>query len=68
MSEENGGKEPRHSKESRTECDRSIVKMLKLGKLRCVGHLIRMQENEIPRNTLTEYIYGTRRVGRTKLH
>ena len=45
-----------------------IVKVIKLGRLRWAGHMIRMGENEIPRKALTEQVYGTRRVGRPKLH
>ena len=44
-----------------------IVKIIKLGRLRWAGHVIRMGENETPRKALTEQIYGTRRFGRPKL-
>ena len=43
-----------------------IVEIIKLGRLRWAGHVIRRGENEIDRKAFTEQIYGTRRVGRPK--
>ncbi|XP_066904006.1 uncharacterized protein [Halyomorpha halys] len=47
--------------------EHDIVRVIKIARLRWVGHVVRMDNEDPPRQLLMEPLHGTRRRGRPKL-
>jgi hypothetical protein len=47
--------------------EQDLVSYIKLGRMRWAGHVSRMEDSDPAKQTMEQYLYGTRRAGRPKL-